>query len=726
MEWEKDKQHHPEKSHSFSPRDTAGQDNNDHHHHPSDPNPNLQPEQDPDHTNDTTNAANSESPKEADSKPDNTESEEKEDDKEEGIGETTEEESHPPPDFDQVCQEIDQFISTLSTAKGCESDPPELPEAMEHFPFLVEAKIANYDSTESLMKWNQLSEEDSSLFLVTVDRLSKLITSLTSFSSESSYASSINRIGGILQRAMSYLEDEFRSLLEDPKIPDFDKIDESKAKQASSSSNSNQEADNSVPEEPKSTEDDSFPGYSDEVMSDLSRLAKAMITGGYEAECYQVYIVTRRTVLEETLHKLGFEKFSIDDIQKMQWEPLEREIVSWNKTFKQFVAVVFKGERKLSAAVFGDDGEGEGGDGDSVFSSVTRGIMIQLLNFAAAVGMTKRSSEKLFKFLDIYENLRDVILAMDDLFVEGTVNELKSEASLIRTRLGESMVSIFCELENSIKTDTGKTPVAGGAVHPLTRYTMNYLRYACEYKDTLEQIFREHQQIERADSATGSDYDYTNSQGSNSSSSCQNQVNQTSVKQSPFTVQINKVMDLLDMNIGAKSKLYRDPLLSSIFMMNNDRYILQKVKGSPEFTELMGDTWSRKRSSDIRNCHKKYRESWGRLLHCLSHEGLTVQGKVVKPVLKERFKSFNAMFDEIHKTQSTWVVSDEQLQSELRVSIVSVVIPAYRAFMARFSQNFTPGRQTEKYIKYQAEDIETYIDELFDGNAGGAAWKKKP
>ncbi|CAH8358569.1 unnamed protein product [Eruca vesicaria subsp. sativa] len=91
-------------------------------------------------------------------------------------------------------------------------------------------------------------------------------------------------------------------------------------------------------------------------------------------------------------------------------------------------------------------------------------------------------------------------------------------------------------------------------------------------------------------------------------------------------------------------------------------------------------------------------------------------GKIVKPNLKERFKSFNATFDEIHKAQTTWVVNDEQLQSELRVSITAVMIPAYRAFMARFGQYLDPGRQTEKYVKYQPEDIEDLIDELFDGN----------
>jgi exocyst complex protein 7 len=187
-----------------------------------------------------------------------------------------------------------------------------------------------------------------------------------------------------------------------------------------------------------------------------------------------------------------------------------------------------------------------------------------------------------------------------------------------------------------------------------------------------------------------------------------------------------RVMELLDTSLDGKAKLYRDVALSNFFMMNNGRYILQKIKGSTELSQLMGETWCRRKSSELRNYHKTYqRETWNKVLTCLSHEGLSVNGKVQKPVLKERFKSFNSMFDEIHKTQSSWVVKDEQLQSELRVSISAVVIPAYRAFIGRFSQNLDGGRQTEKYIKYQPEDIETYIDELFDGKPHQSIGRRK-
>lgn len=152
---------------------------------------------------------------------------------------------------------------------------------------------------------------------------------------------------------------------------------------------------------------------------------------------------------------------------------------------------------------------------------------------------------------------------------------------------------------------------------------------------------------------------------------------------------------------------------------------MQKIKGSREIHECMGDNWCRMRQSRLRLYHKNYqRETWGKVLQCLSHGGLQGNEKVLKSLVKERFKSFNAMFEEIHKTQSTWVVSDEQLRSELRVSISSVMIPAYRSFWGRFKHYLDSVKQVEKYIKYQPEDIETLIDKLFSGNATSMARRR--
>ncbi|KAF5748677.1 putative Exocyst subunit exo70 family protein C2 [Tripterygium wilfordii] len=628
---------------------------------------------------------------------------EKSEEKTDQVEEKPAEEASPPPySLEKALEDIDQFVSNFSVKNKEENDEPlEIPAFVERFLDLLEENIGKYDSKADLVKsrWCQVVEEDA-LFIEALYRASKLNEAVVEFRSDATHGSVINRVGGLQQRVMSYLEEEFRLLLQDSRNNEDDRGGgDGSAKLKHSESN------RCNLREPESKDGD-FPGYTEEVLSSLNRIAKEMISGGHESECCELYMIARREAFDECLINMGLGKISIDDVQKMQWDALETEIATWSKTFKQCATVYFQGERKLADAVFTDYPSIAG----SLFSNLTRGVLIQLLNFADAIAMSKRSAEKLFKFLDIYETLRDSIPAMDGLFEEESAKELKTETTTTRCRIGEAAICIFCDLENSIKSDTGKTTVPGGAVHPLTRYTMNYLKYACEYIDTLEQVFKEHSKIERADSSRRSQYE--------------GQDNETP-EQSPFSSQLTRVMDLLDANLEAKSKLYRDTSLSSIFMMNNGRYILQKIKGSPEIHQVTGETWRRKRSSDLRNYHKGYqRETWSKLLGCLSHEGLQVNGKVVKPVLKERFKSFNAMFDEIHRTQSCWIVSDEQLQSELRVSISAVVIPAYRSFLGRFSQYLEAGRQTEKYVKFQAEDIENAIDELFEGNPAFQARRK--
>lgn len=603
------------------------------------------------------------------------------------------------PDIVKVTDEIDGFVTLLSSHTGDDDEePPEIQDSLEKFAFVAEAKIANYDMMDNPVKWSQLSEEETTSLLENVARIHKLCVSLAKFSKHSNYALTLNRFGGILQRALSFFEEEFRLLLED-----YD------------ANNIEYSSDPDPEQEPP--EVNYFPGYSDDIIAKLNKLGHALISAGHETECCQLYFLERRKALEATFDRLGFEKNSIDDIQKKSWESMERDIATWIKTYKEFSKNILPSERNLIESVYA----GHESISLNLFRILSRTFLIQLFNFSEAVAMTKRSDEKLFKFVDVYETLRDLIPSLDGLFpADDVVLELiKSDVNLTRCKIGETIICIFIELENKIKTESGKTPVPGGAVHPSTRYTLNYLKAACEYKDTLELLFKDHQKIERADSQRStSDYNAANNQPSNN--------NEEATVQSPFQIQLQRVMDSVDINLEGKSKLYKDPSLSLIFLMNNGRYILQKVKGSPEIKGVMGDPWIRKRSSDLRSYHKSYqRETWGKVLQCLTAEGLTVHGKVSKPQLKERFKSFNAMFDEIHKTQSTWVVTDEQLQSELRVSIASLVIPAYRSFMARFSSTFTPGRQTEKYVKYQPEDVETYIDELFDGSSATQMGKKR-
>ncbi|PNX96364.1 exocyst complex component 7-like protein [Trifolium pratense] len=661
--------------------------------------------------------------------------EEEEEESREGITVEVTQPETPPPNLEKVLEDIDRFLATTNenNNNNVNVNPNEekIPECVDKFLDLLEEKIAKYDSGET--KWGEVVEEDSSL-LEGVNRVTKMMkllsTMIIEFQSgeketeaegeaqaeedaaekenekekdeKKDQSTLVNRISAIQQRAMSYLEEEFRMLMEESRNQNkTENNDSSKGKQVATTEASENESTETVMD---------FPGFKEEVVTNLNKIACEMLLAGYDSECYHIYTVSRKHGFSDGLYKLGYERISMDEVQKMQWESLEREIPSWINTFKECATVWFPGERKLAASIFSDHPS----DADTLYTELTRVVVFQLLNFAESVAMTKRAAEKLFKYLDMYEAIRDTITNLEKLYPENIVDDIKAEMTSAKNRLGEVAVLIFCELENSIKSDCGKTPVAGGAVHPLTRYIVNYLRLACEYKDTLEEVFREHSKIERSDSTSRPHYE------------TDNQHSKEKENTSPFAAQLTRVMELLDANLEGKAKLYKEVPLSCIFMMNNGRYIVQKIKGSAEIYEVMGETWCRKRSTELRTYHKNYQvETWSKILTCLSPKGLSDNGKVPKPVLKERFKNFNTLFDEIHKTQSTWVVSDEQLQSELRVSISALVIPAYRSFLGRFSQYLDPGRQTEKYIKFQAEDIENYIDDLFAGNPHQAMVRKK-
>jgi hypothetical protein len=113
------------------------------------------------------------------------------------------------------------------------------------------------------------------------------------------------------------------------------------------------------------------------------------------------------------------------------------------------------------------------------------------------------------------------------------------------------------------------------------------------------------------------------------------------------------------------------------------------------------------------------RTSWLKILNCLRDEGLHVSGGfssgISKSALRERFKSFNAAFEDAHRVQSGWCVPDNQLREELRISIAEKLLPAYRSFLGRFRHHIENGKHPELYIKYSVEDLEIAVGDFFEG-----------
>lgn len=324
-----------------------------------------------------------------------------------------------------------------------------------------------------------------------------------------------------------------------------------------------------------------------------------------------------------------------------------------------------------------------------------KGCVLQLLNFGEAVVVARRTSEKLFRILDMYDALSDVAPELELLFGDESGELLCAEVKGVLTGLGEAAIGTFVEFEHAVQGETSRKPILGGEIHPMCRYVMNYMKLLVDYSDLMNALL-----------------------GNNVGGSVQSQNDENNEENvSPIARRMLSLITTLESNLEEKSKLYEDSAMQCIFLMNNILYIVQKVKDS-EIRTVLGDQWIRKRRGQIRQYATSYlRATWSKALACLKDEGIggSSSSNVSKMALKERFKNFNACFEDIYRIQSAWKVPDAQLREELRISISEKVLPAYRSFMGRFGNQLESGRHAGKYIKYTPEDLENYLLDLFEG-----------
>ncbi|XP_020254264.1 exocyst complex component EXO70A1-like [Asparagus officinalis] len=280
--------------------------------------------------------------------------------------------------------------------------------------------------------------------------------------------------------------------------------------------------------------------------------------------------------------------------------------------------------------------------------------------------------------------------------------DMRGASLSLTRRLAQTAQETFGDFEEAVEKDATKTSVQDGTVHPLTSYVINYVKFLFDYQSTLKQLFQEFETEENSNSQ--------------------------------LAIVTMRIMQALQSNLDGKSKQYRDPALTHLFLMNNIHYMVRSVRRS-EAKDLLGDDWvQRHRRVVQQNANQYKRVAWAKILQSLSAQGLTSSGGgsavggdgssssgVSRSAIKERFKSFNVQFEELHQRQTQWTVPDPELRESLRLAVAEVLLPAYRSFIKRFGPLVEGGKNPQKYIKYTAEDLDRMLGEFFEGRATGAS-----
>ncbi|KAG6606668.1 Exocyst complex component EXO70A1, partial [Cucurbita argyrosperma subsp. sororia] len=418
-----------------------------------------------------------------------------------------------------------------------------------------------------------------------------------------------------------------------------------------------------------------------EAIIDLRSIAERMIAAGYLRECIQVYGSVRKSTFDSSFKRLGIEKLSIGDIQRLDWNELVTKIRRWIRAAKISVRTLFSSEKRLCQHIFYGIGTGIE---DACFMETVKGPVTQLFNFAEAISISRRSPEKLFKILDLHDALTDLIPDIDVIFESKSAEYIRIQAAEILSRLGEAVRGTLSEFENAVLREPSLHPVLGGTVHPLTRYVMNYVSLISEYQVALEELIVSKPSTGSRNSADMDEFSEVEGK-------------------TPLALHLIWSIVILQLNLEGKSRQYKDPSLAHFFIMNNVHYIVEKIRGSPELRDMIGEVYLKRMTGKYRQAATNYeRTTWVNVVYCLRNEGLNAGGSLSsapsKSAIRERMKSFNAMFEEVHRTQSAWLIPDPLLKEELRISITEKLIPAYRSFLGLHGHHIESGRHPENYI----------------------------
>ncbi|KAF8403365.1 hypothetical protein HHK36_011467 [Tetracentron sinense] len=604
----------------------------------------------------------------------------------------------------------------------------------------AEVILAQFDlSRQAEAKILKGPHEDLESYLEAVDQLR---SNVRFFSSNKSFKSSdgvLNHTNNLLAKAILKLEEEFKQLLTSyskPVEPDrlFDGLPNSLRPSGSPGHQSNHSDHQS-----KSLETAVYTPPTlipPRILPLLHDLAQQMVQAGHQQQLLRIYRDTRASVLEQSLRKLGVEKLGKDDVQKMQWEVLEAKIGNWIHFMRIAVKLLFAGERNVCDQIF----EGIDSLRDHGFAEVTASSVAMLLSFGDAIAKSKRSPEKLFVLLDMYEIMRELQLEIETIFEGKACSEMRESALSLTKRLAQTAQETFGDFEEAVEKDATKTAVLDGTVHPLTSYVINYVKFLFDYQSTLKQLFQEFENGGEANSQLAS-----------------------------VTM---RIMQALQTNLDGKSKQYKDLALTQLFLMNNIHYMVRSVRRS-EAKDLLGDDWVQIHRRIVQQHANQYKRiAWAkhalepiaerrlgectgilwvgacagrglkikgsrfaddenfRILQCLSIQVLSSSGGgsgsamggdgggssgVSRAMVKDRFKTFNMQFEELHQRQSQWTVPDSELRESLRLAVAEVLLPAYRSFIKRFGPLIENGKSPQKYIRYTPEDLDRMLGEFFEG-----------
>ncbi|XP_015079824.1 exocyst complex component EXO70H1-like [Solanum pennellii] len=435
------------------------------------------------------------------------------------------------------------------------------------------------------------------------------------------------------------------------------------------------------------------------VAVDLKAIADCMIEAGYGKECAKIYELNRKSVIEETLYYLGVENISPSTVQKMDWKDLEKKIKIWLNAVKVAVSTLFYGERILCDQVFSISDSIR----ESCFTGIAKDSALTLFTFPEMVAKYKKLSlEKMFRILDLYDSISELLSEIEVIFGFDSMVAVKSQALTSMAKLRDAARAMLAEFESAIKKDSSKV-VAGGGIHPLTRYVMNYLIFLSDYSGPISDIIADWKALVK--SPLPESYLLSPIADDGDSPSC------------IVSVRLTWLILVLLCKLDGKAGFYGDVPLSYLFLANNLNYVVSKVRQS-SLKLLLGPEWLSNHEAKVEQYMANFkRMGWSSVMTSLPENSTA---EISPAEAKECFCKFSLSFEETNWKQRSWVIPDPKLRDEVKISLANKILSAYQPFYQKHGEKVArmeSGGGVESIVRFAPDNVQNYLSDLFHGSS---------
>ncbi|CAE5966660.1 unnamed protein product [Arabidopsis arenosa] len=435
--------------------------------------------------------------------------------------------------------------------------------------------------------------------------------------------------------------------------------------------------------------------------TELKSIADCMIAAGYAKECASTYKSIRKSIVDESIYRLGVEKISSSKAKKMPCEVVELKMNRWIEAVKVSMKTLFNGEKSLCDDIF----ESSVSLREACFRDISKEGALLLFGFPETIALRDKKNpnpEKIFPLLDMYCTITDNLLAIESIFSFPSISIVRTQAHSSLSRLSESILSHLVDFESEIRKDSSKTVVRGGGVHPMTISAMDHISRLAEYSSALMDILK----------------------GSSSSSSAKSLLpksyfNVSESEESPVSelkVRFAWMILVLLCKIDGKAEMYKDFSMQYLFLANNLQHVVSRAR-STNVKQVLGDDWIAKHSEKVSQFARSYeRLAWGPLASMCPAISTSEAVEMSPEEAMMQFKKFNETFESTCEEQSECIVLDPKLLDEMRISIGRKLLPVYRDFYnAHRNAVMLAGTEGEWNVRYTPEDIGNHLSELFSG-----------